>query len=215
MVRLHGVPDGEQSWRPEKRVLPDQLAYIIYTSGSTGRPKGVAVSHRTALQSTLSRHQHYTEPVRGFLLLSSFSFDSSVAGLFWTLSQGGCLYLPRARRNPGSGRAGRADHHHKLSHILCLPSLYKVLLEQDCTRLRCLEVVIVAGESCPSSLPLLHHERLPGTRLYNEYGPTETTVWSTVSEITQRHEGRFRLDVPSEACGFICSMLGSNWCRVE
>ena len=44
--------------------------------------------------------------------------------------------------------------------------------------------MIVAGESCPPRLPLLHYERLPYARLYNEYGPTEGTVWSTVDEIS-------------------------------
>ena len=127
----HGIDNGWQKKRPAIRTLPDQLAYLIYTSGSTGRPKGVAVSHRTALQSTLSRHRHYTAPVRGFLLLSSFSFDSSVAGLFWTLSQGGCLCLPQVEEIQDPDVLAGLIERHRLSHILCLPSLYKVLLEQD------------------------------------------------------------------------------------
>ncbi|WP_156964509.1 non-ribosomal peptide synthetase, partial [Methylocapsa aurea] len=165
---------------------PDQLAYLIYTSGSTGRPKGVAVSHGAALHSTLARHRHYLAPVRGFLLLSSFSFDSSVAGLFWTLSQGGCLCLPLAEEVQDPAALAQLIERHDLSHLLCLPSLYAVLLEQDSARLRRLEAAIVAGESCPPSLPPLHHERLPDARLYNEYGPTEATVWSTVLEVAPR-----------------------------
>ncbi len=75
-------------------VEPRNLAYVIYTSGSTGRPKGVQVSHRNLAASTAARFARYAEPVRGFLLLSSASFDSSVAGIFWTLCSGGTLHLP-------------------------------------------------------------------------------------------------------------------------
>ena len=193
-IYLDDAPDGDYSGgqieRPTVPTLPDQLAYLIYTSGSTGRPKGVAVSHRSALHSTLSRHRHYTAPIRGFLLLSPFSFDSSVAGLFWTLSQGGCLCLPLVEEMQDLEALAGLIERHDLSHILCLPSFYKVLLEQDCTRFRCLMVSIIAGESCPPSLPLLHYGRLPGTRLYNEYGPTEATVWSTVLEFTPQSAHR-------------------------
>ena len=72
----------------------DSLAYVIYTSGSTGKPKGVMVSHRNLVHSTHARRLFYDEPVSGFLLLSSFAFDSSVAGIFGTLCQGGTLVLP-------------------------------------------------------------------------------------------------------------------------
>lgn len=75
---------------------------------------------------------------------------------------------------------------HELSHLLCLPSLYAVLIEQPCQRFRSLQVAIIAGESCSPRLPALHDERLPATQLYNEYGPTEATVWSTVLDVTSR-----------------------------
>ncbi|MEL6821677.1 MAG: AMP-binding protein, partial [Calditrichota bacterium] len=65
--------------------------YVIHTSGSTGKPKGVAVSQANLLHSNSARKTYYDGSVGKFLLLSSFSFDSSVAGIFWTLSQGGTL----------------------------------------------------------------------------------------------------------------------------
>ncbi|HET6377223.1 MAG TPA: amino acid adenylation domain-containing protein, partial [Methylocella sp.] len=173
----------KETARPAIRILPDQLAYLIYTSGSTGRPKGVAISHRAALCSTLSRHSAYEAPVQGFLLLSSFSFDSSVAGLFWTLSQGGCLCLPTAGEMQDPAALARLVKQYELSHLLCLPSLYAVLLEQDRESLRSLRAAIVAGESCLPGLPAMHYERLPWARLYNEYGPTEAAVWSTVLNV--------------------------------
>ena len=67
---------------------------MIHTSGSTGRPKGVMVTHRNLVASTRARELHYAGPVGAFLLLSSFSFDSSVAGIFWSLCSGGTLVLP-------------------------------------------------------------------------------------------------------------------------
>ncbi|NNF64648.1 MAG: AMP-binding protein, partial [Acidimicrobiia bacterium] len=65
---------------------PEDLAYVLYTSGSTGQPKGVAVTHRNLVNSTHARLHAYGEPVGRFLLLSPFHFDSSVAGIFSSLS---------------------------------------------------------------------------------------------------------------------------------
>jgi non-ribosomal peptide synthetase component F len=84
----------ESQENPFLTASPENLAYVIYTSGSTGKPKGVAIAHRNLVHSTTARISYYQEPVTSFLLLSSFAFDSSVAGIFWTLCCGGTLHLP-------------------------------------------------------------------------------------------------------------------------
>jgi amino acid adenylation domain-containing protein/thioester reductase-like protein len=162
------------------RNRPQDLAYIIYTSGSTGRPKGVAVTHGNALHSTQARFAYYADPVKAYLLLSSFAFDSSVAGIFWTLGQGGCLCLPSEEM--GKDPAALADliERRRVSHLLALPSLYGLLLEQTPERLNSLKAAIVAGEACANDVVKRHVKALPGVKLYNEYGPTEGTVWSSV-----------------------------------
>lgn len=162
-------------------VVPDNLAYVIYTSGSTGQPKGVQITHRNLVHSTYARILTYPTPIYRFLLLSSFAFDSSVAGIFWSLCQGGELHLPEVglERDPAGLVAAIA--HHQISHILTLPSLYNLLLEvAKPHQLASLQTVIVAGEICPITLVRRHQESYPETQLFNEYGPTETTVWSTV-----------------------------------
>ncbi len=175
------VPATPDAVRPG----PDDYAYVIHTSGSTGRPKGVGVTHRNLVSSTGARGEHYGAPVDRFLLLSSFAFDSSVVGLFWTLYTGGALVLP------STGREHDADHlleladDHKVTHLLALPSLYQVLLDSDAGgHMSHLRVAIVAGEACPPDLLGAHLETVPGAELHNEYGPTEATVWCTVHRAT-------------------------------
>ncbi len=176
---------------------PDDLCYVIYTSGSTGRPKGVMVSHRNLLASTAARLACYQAPFRrrarpgsdagprGFLLLSSFAFDSSVAGIFGTLAAGGRLVLP-ARSGEGAtwspGALCSLVDGERVSHLLCVPSLYAVLLDEPGGD--CLEEVVVAGEACFPDLAARHFATRPGTGLWNEYGPTEGTVWATVHALS-------------------------------
>ena len=70
---------------------------------------------------------------------------------------------------------------HRISHVLRLPSLYTLLLDEaQHQQLGFLQAVIVAGESCARELVDRHHRMLAGTALFNEYGPTEGTVWSSV-----------------------------------
>ena len=166
---------------PEVPVRDDDLAYVIFTSGSTGRPKGVEVTHGNLGFSTRARLAYYPSAPGRFLLVSSYSFDSSVVGLFWTLASGGTLVLPSDDEVADVVALTQVIEREKVSHTLCLPSLYRVLLSEGRPEaMASLETVIVAGEACPASLTDLHFATLPSVAFYNEYGPTEGTVWATV-----------------------------------
>jgi amino acid adenylation domain-containing protein len=171
---------------PAPVVCEHNLAYVIYTSGSTGAPKGVMVTHRNAVASTLARRDFYRDRVGGYLLLSSIAFDSSVAGLFWTLADGGRLCIPTEAERRDPVALVRLIEWHSLTHLLGLPSLYAALAEvaspQACESLRC---VIVAGEACASEVAAKHFDHLPHAALYNEYGPTESTVWCSVERLSR------------------------------
>ena len=98
---------GSMPMRPRSRAQPTTApalaldphnpAYVIYTSGSTGQPKGVVVAHRHIAASNAARSSFYADlPQPRFLLLSSIAFDSSIAGVFSCLLDGGTLVLPAA-----------------------------------------------------------------------------------------------------------------------
>ncbi|MHC8371440.1 non-ribosomal peptide synthetase [Pseudomonas sp. MDT1-85] len=167
--------------RDEPEVSRDQPAYLIYTSGSTGQPKGVIISHANALHSLAARLAGYPQPVERFLLLSSFAFDSSIAGLFWSLAQGGCLHLASESEQKDPLQLARLIRSHGVSHLLALPSLYALILDELGDAPSPLNTAIVAGESCPPALVDSHYRRQTNAQLYNEYGPTEASVWSTVA----------------------------------
>ncbi len=166
---------------PDVTVGADDLAYLIYTSGSTGRPKGVMVRHRNIVASTVARSDVYPDAVERFLLLSSFSFDSSMVGLFWTLTTGATLVVPPEGRHDDILEIASLVERRRVTHVLALPSLYRLLLtETDPAQLTSLRTVIVAGEACSFDVVSLHRSAGSGAQLANEYGPSEGTVWSHV-----------------------------------
>lgn len=161
-------------------------AYLIYTSGSTGQPKGVTITNANLVHSTTARFAYFDHQPKAFLLLSSFAFDSSVAGIFWTLSQGGKLVIPPKRIEQDMARLRSIIYDQGITHTLLLPSLYQLLLEEATPQeLASLQTVMVAGEACSSALVRTHFEQFPAVELVNEYGPTEGTVWCTAHKITE------------------------------
>ncbi|MCF6437886.1 amino acid adenylation domain-containing protein [Pseudoalteromonas luteoviolacea] len=165
-----------------------QLAYVIYTSGSSGKPKGVMVEHRALAMSTYAREQYYGDKPRRFMMVSPFSFDSSMAGIWGTLTTGGCLVLPTVEQVQDPVKLLDILSQSQTQAILCVPTLYKEMLSArnwSKQRTSSLQTVILAGEAVANDVVNLHFS-LQGqqSRLYNEYGPTEATVWSSVYEIT-------------------------------
>lgn len=176
---------------PSADVEPADLAYVIHTSGSTGGSKGVMVSHRNLVASNGARARHYGKPVNRFLLLSSFAFDSSVVGIFWTLTSGGTLVLPTPGMEHDIDGLVALAAHHEVTHLLSLPAVYRLLLKNAAAgELNALKVAIVAGEACPPGILESHELRVPDAELHNEYGPTETTVWCTVHQASAADRGR-------------------------
>lgn len=155
-------------------------AYVIFTSGSTGKPKGVVVSHQALARSTAARLEFYEHGIENFLLLSNIAFDSSVAGLFATLANGGTLVLPNGCEGLDLVDLGKAVSCHRITHTLTVPSLYSAILRETRNGAQTpLRSVIVAGEEVSPDLVNCHLETLPSVQLVNEYGPTEATVWAS------------------------------------
>jgi amino acid adenylation domain-containing protein/non-ribosomal peptide synthase protein (TIGR01720 family) len=184
---IDAIPLVQESTQQEdeKFIAPccsgDNLAYVIYTSGSSGEPKGVLVEHRNLSFSTDARFRFYDYAPGTFLLVSPFTFDSSVAGIFWTLGRGGTLVVPSDDDLRDASRIATLLTTHCITHLLCTASFYLSLLETlDLTALQSLRIVIVAGEVCTPRLVEYHYRCLPRSALFNEYGPTEATVWSSV-----------------------------------
>ncbi|QDV10111.1 Linear gramicidin synthase subunit D [Planctomycetes bacterium Poly30] len=176
---------------PPRHAGGSSLAYVLFTSGTTGAPKGVEITRDALARSTAARDAFYGEEPERFLLLSPLHFDSSVAGLFWTLCTGRALVLPVPGEQRDARRIVQLIRTERVTHTLLLPSLYEVVLETaEGSDLDSLATVIVAGEACSGALVSAHLSGHLGhprgrARLVNEYGPTEATVWATAMELTR------------------------------
>ena len=194
---VHLEEKGEFAGELNVQIDPADAAYVIYTSGSTGQPKGVPISHRNLAFSTAARFEYYREAIANYLLLSSFAFDSSIAGIFWTLAQGGTLTLPREGTHQDPRELLRLIREYKVSHLLALPSFYNAILEMARDgELDSLRTAIVAGEACSVELARRHYAKAPQATLFNEYGPTEGTVWATVHRCEAKEEGQVPIGRP-------------------
>jgi len=157
------------------------LAYAIYTSGSTGAPRAVLVSHKNVVSSTAARLVAYSQQPSSYILLSSFAFDSSVAGIFWTLTTGGKLVIAEPIDGLDAGKFEKLMVENDASHFLTLPSVYHRILSHCISVPESIKQVIVAGEPCTEQVISTHyqHTRWRNVALTNEYGPTEASVWSS------------------------------------
>jgi amino acid adenylation domain-containing protein/non-ribosomal peptide synthase protein (TIGR01720 family) len=160
----------------ERRVRPDDIAYVIFTSGSTGRPKGTLLAHR-GLCNVASAQQRVlgVGPQSRVLQFASLSFDASIFEVSLALASGGTLCLPAESVLPGPALLTFLRQE-RISVVVLPPSALAALPDDA---LPDLDTITVAGEACPESVV---DRWAQGRHFFNLYGPTEATIWSTFAE---------------------------------
>ncbi|OKP93897.1 non-ribosomal peptide synthetase [Paenibacillus sp. P32E] len=160
------------------RAISGTAAYIIYTSGTTGKPKGVVVRH-VGLANSISwrRNEYRLNSQDRTIQLFSYSFDGFMTGFFTPLVSGASLFLPTESQVKDPLRLKQLIHVHRITHFICVPALYQLLLEQMNTEDGAsLRIITLAGERLAPSLIGESRRRLPGVEIVNEYGPTEASI---------------------------------------
>ena len=169
--------DDEDDRDPQKRSVPEDLAYIMYTSGSTGRPKGVAIPHRAVVRLVRGTNCATFSSDETFLQLAPISFDASTFEIWGALLNGGRLVImPPAR--PSLEEIGSAIGQHGVTTLWLTAGLFNAMVDERLQDLRPLRQLLTGGDV----LSVAHVGKalagLKQTRVINGYGPTESTTFA-------------------------------------
>ncbi|MEC0526119.1 amino acid adenylation domain-containing protein, partial [Bacillus subtilis] len=166
---------GQDATSVENINTPQDIAYIIYTSGSTGNPKGVMIEHQSVNNLRLSAETFGIGLSSRVLQCASFSFDQSIGDMYYTILNGGTLYISSKELLLSGERFINWLHENQISSIPGIsPSILKMLPYMELPHLK---TISTGGEAL--SADLVRTWGVNRTFL-NAYGPTEATVDSTI-----------------------------------
>ncbi len=167
----------------------NETAYIIFTSGSTGIPKGVPISYDNLdnFIKWISRLNPLNEYKNiNVLNQASFSFDLSVADLYYSLFNGHTLY---AYTDDFDNLSDNLYHLlEKINVAVMTPTFMRLcLLTKDFneTNYNNFKCVYFCGEQLDKKIVKKIFERFPNIKIINAYGPTEATSAVSATLITK------------------------------
>lgn len=166
-----------------RKKFKNDIAYIIFTSGSTGKPKGVPISYDNLYNFIDWICNFY--PLRKYkninvLNQASFSFDLSVADMFYSLCSGHTLVS--FDRNQVDIVSIIKDYN--INTMFVTPTFIKLcLLDKDFNESICkdLKCIYFCGELLEKDTVKKIKNCFTNVVIINAYGPTEAT--SAVSGI--------------------------------
>ena len=153
----------------------NEIAYIIFTSGSTGEPKGVPISYKNLNNfinwvSNLKPLDEYKNI--NVLNQANFSFDLSVADIFYSVCNGHTL----VSYNDDYEKIYDIFLNDKINAIFVTPTFMKLCLTDssfNSTNYKDLKCIYFCGELLEVKLVKKIFERFPNISIINAYGPTE------------------------------------------
>jgi amino acid adenylation domain-containing protein len=174
----------DQTWldsQPVSRLMskacPDDPACVLFTSGSAGRPKAVLYLNRNlAVRFSNTMHVSSFDQFSVFAQSSPISSIDAIDEILMPLVSGGCTAILPYDTVTNPHRLIDSLSNHKVTQILLVPSLLRVILsarEDLSTKLDSLKVWMIGGEPLTSGLARQFYEQLPRAVLINFYGLTE------------------------------------------
>jgi amino acid adenylation domain-containing protein len=173
----------ESSENPINISSSNNLAYIIYTSGSTGTPKGVLSIHRGTVNGLhwLWRTYPFT-PGEVCCQKTAISFVDSVWEIFAPLLRGVPTVIISNVRVLDPQLFIESLVHHKVTRIILVPSLLRLILDNYShliNRLSQVKLWITSGEALSVKLVQKFRELMPFAKLINLYGSSEVSANAT------------------------------------
>lgn len=166
------------------------LAYIIYTSGSTGKPKGVMIENYSVCTRLSDYQAIYPLTSEDIVLCqTSFSFDVSLAEIFWPLSIGGTVVLSAKQFTEHLIELEDLIHKYRVTFAQFVPSVLKIfVMHVDNNKSYALKCICSGGEVLDYKVVEECNKKLPYTKVYNAYGPTEATIDATIYDCSLHDE---------------------------
>lgn len=166
----------------------NNIAYVIFTSGSTGEPKGVPISYDNLANfidwiSDIDVLKNKSE--MKVLNQASFSFDLSVADIYFSLNNGHTLVGLDKFAQQDYNKIFEIVEREEINFAVMTPSFVKMLMlngdfnKENYPVLKCM---YFCGEHLEISTVKKLKNRFPDVDVINAYGPTEAT--SAVSSVT-------------------------------
>lgn len=165
----------------------NSIAYIIFTSGSSGIPKGVRISYKSLLNfiEWISNLEYLNiNIIHNVLNQSSFSFDLSVADIFFSIHNGHTIISLDRRTQNDYNKMFELIKKEKINLLVVTPSFIKLCLMNDefnSDNYSELNTIYFCGEQLECNLVKKVFNRFSKINIINAYGPTEAT--SAVSSI--------------------------------
>ena len=190
-IDIKKLKDLEQYKEQAINDINNDIAYIIFTSGSTGNPKGVPISYSNLLNfikwiSNLKPLNEYKNI--NVLNQASFSFDLSVADIYYAISNGHTLIALDKDNQEEYNNIFKIISKNNVQMLVITPTFIKLCMVNNnfnSINYPLIKTIYFCGEQLEVSTIKKLYERFPNINVINAYGPTEATSAVAAINITK------------------------------
>lgn len=176
----------------DEKESDNKIAYVIFTSGSTGEPKGVPISYDNLdnfVSWINSIEQMQSKSKLNVLNQASFSFDLSVADIYYSLSNGHTLVGLDKTAQQTYDKMFDIIKGNNVNVAVMTTSFGKMLLlngDFNCNSYPDLKCMYFCGEPLEPTTVKKIRKHFPDISVVNAYGPTEATSAVSAVAVTDK-----------------------------